>query len=181
MKIRWHPTPFIGGGQSPSRWYQKGGKRRDSNPRITFLPIARWDGSPYLLATLPNWRMACGNRDIRNIVSACTVWFTFVFRTPIPRAVGSSEQGLTRSRGHPCHWVALPSPFVLLLYHRPFGLSRVFLIFFEERVGIRTHQAQPPALPQARFRHHREALSFVPLLYHNLGDLSSLIFCREDT
>ena len=76
---------------------------------------------------------------IRDIVSACTVWFTFVFRTQEHRAVGSSEQGLTRSRGHPCHWVALPSPFVLLLYHRPFGLSRVFLIFFEERVGIRTH------------------------------------------
>ena len=31
--------------------------------------------------------MACGSRDIRDIVSACTVWFTFVFRTPTPRAV----------------------------------------------------------------------------------------------
>ena len=31
--------------------------------------------------------VACGSRDIRDIVSACTVWFTFVFRTPTPRAV----------------------------------------------------------------------------------------------
>jgi hypothetical protein len=31
--------------------------------------------------------VACGSRDIRDIVSACTVWFTFVSRTPTPRAV----------------------------------------------------------------------------------------------
>lgn len=31
--------------------------------------------------------VACGSRDIRDIVSAYTVWFTFVFRTPTPRAV----------------------------------------------------------------------------------------------
>lgn len=31
--------------------------------------------------------VACGSRDIRDIVSACTVWFTFIFRTPTPRAV----------------------------------------------------------------------------------------------
>lgn len=31
--------------------------------------------------------MACGNRHIHDMISACVVWFTLVFRTPIPHAV----------------------------------------------------------------------------------------------
>ena len=42
-------------------------------------------------------------------------WFTFIYRKCEHLAVGSSEQGLTRSRGHLHFVVALPSPVVLLL------------------------------------------------------------------
>ena len=49
---------------------------------------------------------------ILDIVSACEVWFTFIYRKQEHLAVGSSGQGLTRSHGHPPFVVALPSPFV---------------------------------------------------------------------
>ena len=56
-------------------------------------------------------------------------WFTFIYRKCEHLAVGSLGQGLTRSRGHPPFVVALPSPFVPLLYHTLRGLSRGFLHF----------------------------------------------------
>ena len=68
---------------------------------------------------------------ILDIFSACEVWFTFVYRKQEHLAVGSSEQGLTRSRGHPHFVVALSSPFVPLLYHTLRGLSRGLRNFFQ--------------------------------------------------
>ena len=55
--------------------------------------------------------------------------------TPTHRAVGSWGW-----RSYRLSWVfpfgtALPSPFVLLLYHRSFDLSRVFFYFFLEVMG----------------------------------------------
>ena len=110
--IRWHSTPFIGGGQKPSRLRLR----------------ERRGGGRTLKALRP---VACGNRDIRNIVSACTVWFTFIFRTPIPRAVEDFiVKVLLASRGA-CHSASalLPS-FTSLLYHKDGDLSRGFLHFF---------------------------------------------------
>ena len=79
------------------------------------------------------WRMACGSRDIRDIVSACTVWFTFVFRTPTPRAVEDFIiKVLLASRGaRPSASALLPS-FTSLLYHKDGDLSRGFLTFSEK-------------------------------------------------
>ena len=51
-------------------------------PKGTVLQTAEFADSLYFPVLV-----ACGSRDIRDIVSACTVWFTFVFRTPTPRAV----------------------------------------------------------------------------------------------
>ena len=53
-----------------------------------------------------------------------------IYRKREHLAVGSLEQGLTRSRGHPPFVVALPSPFVPLLYHNLGSLSRGFFNFF---------------------------------------------------
>jgi hypothetical protein len=71
-------------------------------------------------------RLGFCSRHIRNIVSACAVWFTFIYRKPTHLAVGSSGRGLTDSRGSAVLSVALPSPFVPLLYHTLRGLSRGF-------------------------------------------------------
>lgn len=67
---------------------------------------------------------------IPNIFSACGVWSTFVYRKQEHLAVGSWGKGLTDSRGSAVLSVALPSPFVPLLYHNLGGLSRGFYIFF---------------------------------------------------
>ena len=64
---------------------------------------------------------------ILDIVSACEVWFTFIYRIQEHHAVGSWDRGLTDSRGS-LFRVALPSPFVPLLYHAFAGLSRTFFI-----------------------------------------------------
>ena len=78
--------------------------------------------------------------------------------------------------------VALPSPFVLLLYHRSCGLSRVFLTFF---FGGRWWELNPHS-PKANVSEIANLLylSFlaevvrstsspsVPLLYHTSRDLS---------
>ena len=67
-------------------------------------------------------------------------WFTFIFRKHEHLAVGSSGRGLTRSRGRPPFVVALPSPFVPLLYHTLRGLSRGFWNFFQRTFFTRcTH------------------------------------------
>ena len=77
--------------------------------------------------------VACGSRDIRDIVSACTVWFTFVFRTPTPRAVEDFVIKVLRDSRGSCHSAsALHPSFVPLLYHNLGGLSRGFLHFFIE-------------------------------------------------
>ena len=54
------------------------------------------------------------SRHIPNIVSACGVWFTFVFRTPTHHAVGSWGRGLTDSRGS--FPLGLPCPPLLYPY-----------------------------------------------------------------
>ena len=95
-------------------------------------------------------------------------WFTFIFRKYEHLAVGSWGKGLTRSRGHPPFVVALPSPFVPLLYHTLRGLSRGFLNFFCS-VGRFCFTSPNYALGRGC---SLLSASFVPLLYHNLGDLS---------
>lgn len=88
---------------------------------------------------------------ILDIFSACEVWFTFVYRKQEHLAVGSSGNGLTYSRGVPLFAVALPSPFVPLLYHTLRGLSRGFfrfseILFSSLSVGGDSHS--PSALPE---------------------------------
>ena len=55
------------------------------------------------------------SRHIRNILSACAVWFTFIYRKPTHLAVGSSGTGLTGSRGLSLFRVAVPSPVVFIV------------------------------------------------------------------
>ena len=111
---------------------------------------------------------------ILDIFSACEVWFTFVFRTQEHRAVGSSGNGLTYSRGDP------PSsrlPYPRLLY--PYCITtwvicqevfRNFLKFlFKQHHSL--GRCGPPVVSLVT---GDDSLSFLltPLLYHNLGDLS---------
>ena len=75
--------------------------------------------------------VACGSRDIRDIFSACAVWFTFISRTPTPRAVEDFiVKGLPVPDGT-CHSASalLPS-FTSLLYHKSCDLSRGIFNFF---------------------------------------------------
>ena len=83
-------------------------------------------------------------------------WFTFIFRKYEHLAVGSWGKGLTRSRGHPHFVVALPSPFVPLLYHNLGDLSRGFYIFLKLLITAQLSLLLLTSLT----------------LYHNLGDLS---------
>ena len=66
------------------------GKRRNPSAitmnTLALHSIHRWRTKSQPFA-VKRKEVACGSRDIRDIVSACTVWFTFVFRTPTPRAV----------------------------------------------------------------------------------------------
>ena len=90
-------------------------------------------------------------------------WFTFIYRKCEHLAVGSSEQGLTRSRGHPHFVVASPSPVVLSLYHTLWHLSSTFLskfIFFRETLDLNL------VVFRGSFP------SPLPLLYHTLRGLS---------
>ena len=87
-----------------------------------------------------NFFSACGSRDIRDMISACTVWFTFVFRTPTPRAVGSWDKGLTRSRGHPFSRSPCPPllyPYCITTWAVCQGVSYIFSEFFFESTYAR--------------------------------------------
>ena len=106
------------------------------------------------------------SRHIPNIVSACGVWFTFVFRTPTHHAVGSWGEVLCSSRGLlglvSCpRWLSLrvasPSPFVPLLYHNLGDLSRVFFEFLSN--GLKVWWVPLALLTSLT-------------LYHTSGDLS---------
>ena len=82
------------------------GKRRNPSAitmnTLALHSIHRWRTKSQPFA-VKRKEVACGSRDIRDIVSACTVWFTFVFRTPTPRAVEDFiVKGLSDSRGS-CH------------------------------------------------------------------------------
>ena len=100
--------------------------------------------------------------------------------TPCGRVIGNKV--LLALVGTHLFVVALPSPFVLLLYHRSCGLSRVFLTFF---FGGRWWELNPHS-PKANVSEIANLLylSFlaevvrstsspsVPLLYHTSRDLS---------
>ena len=83
---------------------------------------------------------------IHDILSACVVWFTFVFRTQGHRAVGSWGDGLTRSRGLRLFAVATPSPFVPLVYHTLGSLSRGFFRFLEKLRDYKAVDSTPGCL-----------------------------------
>lgn len=98
-------------------------------------------------------------------------WFTFIYRKCEHLAVGSSEQGLTRSRGHPPFVVALSSLFVPLLYHTLGDLSRGFLHFFEQpRVKGFPSPRRKLACP---YRTHSLPLPLTSLVYHRQHRKSS--------
>ena len=112
-------------------------------------------------------KVACGNRDIRNIVSACTVWFTFVFRTPIPRAVEDFiVEVLHDSRGSTLALRLPRIPHLYLDYITHLVICQaLFLIFLEVMVGLvppsqelgRNRTALPP------FPSRPPCLSLLPL------------------
>jgi hypothetical protein len=75
--------------------------------------------------------VACGNRDIRDMVSACTVWFTFVFRTPIPRAVEDFIVKVLHASHGACHSASALLPSLCLYYITSIVICQgVFYIFF---------------------------------------------------
>ena len=126
---------------------------------------------------------------IRNIFSACAVWFTFVSRTQEHRAVGSSGIGLTDSRGSfplwDClsltSWIYCTTNLLVCQYlfekilrrwwelNPHFPMANVSkwatLLYLSHFCGSRT------VLP------HRH---FVPLLYHTLRGLSRGFFEKLD-
>ena len=126
MIIRWHSTPFIGGGQTPSRLrFWLGGSREASKPRR----FQRQRTNP-LLGCHPLLTLGFCILRIPNIFSACGVWFTFVYRTQEHRAVGSSGNGLTYSRGNPPS-SRLPYPRLLYLYYSTLlAICQVLFLFF---------------------------------------------------
>ena len=142
--------------------------------------------------------VACGSRDIRDIVSACTVWFTFVSRTPTPRAVEDFViKDLHDSRGSclrllPCFplcsfiiahsWLFVKhffekSQFYFLGFRLHLLLSRSVLLAksLVEELG---NTPWNRTFVEMSFR-----TPFVPLLYHTLRDLSrgflNFLFGRE--
>ena len=117
------------------------------------------------------------NREVFPLVRYCIAhnplllqplghWFTFIYRKCEHLAVGSSEQGLTRSRGHPHFVVALPSPVVPLLYHNLGDLSRGFLYFFSKTL-ITSSGALSSRL---------SLLPLTPIVYHRPHQKSSTFF-----
>lgn len=75
--------------------------------------------------------LACGSRDIRNIVSACTVWLTFVFRTPTPRAVEDFiVEVLHDPRGSCPHGFCLASLICILIISQTLRFVKTFFLFF---------------------------------------------------
>ena len=116
--------------------------------------------------------MACGSRDIRDIVSACTVWFTFVFRTPTPRAVEDFiVEVLHDSRGST---LALRLPRIPHLY--PYCITtwavcqEKNVLFCKVFTGLSSYRLIADPLHDS---HH---FPLTPLLYHNLDGLSRTFF-----
>ena len=112
------------------------GKRRNPSANImntlALHSIHRWRTKAQPFA-VKRKEVACGSRDIRDIVSACTVWFTFLFRTPTPRAVEDFiVKVLLASRGARHSASALLPSFTSLLYHKDGDLSRGFSKYFEK-------------------------------------------------
>ena len=74
--------------------------------------------------------MACGNRDIRDMISACTVWFTFISRTPIPRAVEDFVVKVLRDSHGSCFLASALLPSLYPYYSTLLELCQeVFLTF----------------------------------------------------
>ena len=104
-------------------------------------------------------------------------WFTFIYRKCEHLAVGSLGRGLTDSRGSAVLLVALPSPFVPLLYHTLRGLSRGFLHFFSWLFPICVMVLRFLLTVKGTFpKLGTRSFLLTPLLYHNLGDLSRTFF-----
>ena len=126
-------------------------------------------------------------------------WFTFIYRKCEHLAVEDFiVKVLCDSRGSRRFTFAL-LPSLYLYYSTLLAICQVLFLFFFAGGATRTHIIPLPTQPTTpatdgrtrleRVEWHTGGLSatdahhlrFVPLLYHNWGDLSSLIFCREDT
>ena len=114
--------------------------------------------------------LACSSRDIRDIVSAYTVWFTLDIPHPYtPCGRGLYRQGLTRlSWGLPLRF-CLASLIYILIISQGWGFVKreiqISLNFFFVRCLNTLNWQAPPALA-------RSSALLTPLLYHKSCDLS---------
>ena len=129
--------------------------------------------------------MACGNRHIHDMISACVVWFTFVFRTPIPHAVEDFiVKGLSDSRGS-CHLAGfcLASLIYILIISQGWGFVKRKscyltlsqrtrrLLSFRYSLSLRADKVFGSLSPARGIDYHQLPL-LTPLLYHKSCDLS---------
>ena len=117
------------------------------------------------------------------MISACTVWFTFVSRIPTPHAVEDFiVKGLSDSRGSCLLASALLPSFVSLLYHTFGDLSRGFLTFSEKlffhtrSIGIFSSVHSDYTCGSFFEVYHSSPRLLTPLLYHKPFDLSTPFF-----
>ena len=69
---------------------------------------------------------------ILDIVSACEVWFKFIYRKQEHLAVGSSGQGLTRSHGHRTFRGCLALPFCAFIITQLRWFVKTLFEFFKK-------------------------------------------------